>query len=236
MEEGLRERKKRETRRRISDMATGLFLMRGFDQVTVAEVARAADVSVNTVFNYFGTKEDLFLDRQADLEEIYRGVVRDRRPGESVADAFRRDFLDALDTGDWRYGFHEGAEVFGRVIAESPALRARTLEIERQVMACVAAAIAEETGADPDDVRPELVAAQILSTTRLLSRHALRRRAAGESPRETEAWLREQAEALFDLLESGIGDYGRRPLVVADDGEAAGDHEDDHVEGDHGRP
>ncbi|NUW34150.1 helix-turn-helix transcriptional regulator [Nonomuraea sp. SMC257] len=236
MEEGLRERKKRETRRRISDMATGLFLMRGFDQVTVAEVARAADVSVNTVFNYFGTKEDLFLDRQADLEEIYRGVVRDRRPGESVVDAFRRDFLDALDTGDWRYGFHEGAEVWGRVVAESPALRARTLEIERQVMACVAAAIEEEADADPDDVRPELVAAQILSTTRLLSRHALRRRTAGESPREVEAWLREQAEALFDLLESGIGGYGRRPLVVAEDGEAAGDEEEDDVEGDHRRP
>ncbi|GAA2293940.1 hypothetical protein GCM10010149_47330 [Nonomuraea roseoviolacea subsp. roseoviolacea] len=236
MEEGLRERKKRETRRRISDMATGLFLMRGFDQVTVAEVARAADVSVNTVFNYFGTKEDLFLDRQADLEEIYRGIVRDRRPGESVVDAFRRDFLDALDTGDWRYGFHEGAEVWGRVVAESTALRARTLEIERQVMACVAAAIAEEVDADPEDVRPELVAEQILSTTRLLSRHALRRRAAGESPRETEAWLREQAGVLFGLLESGVGGYGRRPLVVAEDGEAAGDEEDDDVEGDHGRP
>ncbi|MET7459514.1 TetR/AcrR family transcriptional regulator [Nonomuraea sp. NPDC005501] len=234
MDEGLRERKKRETRRRISDMATGLFLMRGFDQVTVAEVARAADVSVNTVFNYFRTKEDLFLDRQADLEEIYGRIVRERRPGESVVDAFRRDFLDALDTGDWRYGFNEGAETWMRVVAESPSLTARTRDIEHQVMARVAAAIAEETVAGPDDVRPELVAAQILDTTRLLSQHALRRRTAGESPREVEAWLREQTEALFDLLESGIGDYGRRPLGAdaAEDGEAAGDEEDDHVEGD----
>ncbi|MEV0201689.1 TetR/AcrR family transcriptional regulator [Nonomuraea sp. NPDC050691] len=236
MEEGLRERKKRETRRRISDVATGLFLMRGFDDVTVAEVARAADVSVNTVFNYFGTKEDLFLDRQGDLEEIYERVIRERRPGESVVDAYRRDFLDAMDTGDWRYGFNEGAEVWGRVVAESPTLTARTREIQHQVMARVAAVIADETGADPDDVRPELVAAQILDATRLLSRHALRRRTAGESPRETQAWMREQAAALFDLLESGIGGYGRRPLVVAENGETAGDEEDDDVEGDHRRP
>ncbi|BBJ40169.1 hypothetical protein SSPO_028870 [Streptomyces antimycoticus] len=42
-------------------MATGLFLERGFDRVTVAEVAAAAEVSVNTVYNYFPAKEDLVL-------------------------------------------------------------------------------------------------------------------------------------------------------------------------------
>ncbi len=63
MAEGLRERKKRQTRQHISDVATGLFLERGFDAVTIAEVAEAADVSVNTVYNYFPAKEDLFLDR-----------------------------------------------------------------------------------------------------------------------------------------------------------------------------
>ena len=62
--EGRRERKKRETRTRISDIATGLFLARGFDAVTIAEIAEAADVSVNTVYNYFPAKEDLFFDRE----------------------------------------------------------------------------------------------------------------------------------------------------------------------------
>ncbi|WP_326640923.1 TetR/AcrR family transcriptional regulator [Streptosporangium sp. NBC_01755] len=78
MSEGLRERKKRETRERISNIATGLFMMRGFDNVTVAEVARAADVSVNTVFNYFGTKEDLLFDRQEEVEDLPSRVVRER--------------------------------------------------------------------------------------------------------------------------------------------------------------
>ena len=60
-EKGLRERKKLATRRAISDIATGLFMERGFDNVTVAEVAEVANVAKMTVFNYFPRKEDLFL-------------------------------------------------------------------------------------------------------------------------------------------------------------------------------
>ncbi|MFI7441659.1 TetR/AcrR family transcriptional regulator [Nonomuraea indica] len=212
MEEGLRERKKRETRRRIADMAMGLFMTKGFDNVTVAEVARAADVSVNTVFNYFGTKEDLFLDREQELQESYDRVVRERAPGESVVEAFRRDYFAAMDAGDWRYGFNEGADVFSRLIMESPSLRARAREIDHLITMSLAATLAEETGADPDDLAPELVAGQILGLTRVVSRHLLRRTTAGEGRREALAALREQARAAFDRLESGIGGYGRRPV------------------------
>ena len=63
-------------RQRIADIAMGLFMLRGFEKVTVAEVATAADVSVNTVFNYFKTKEDLFFDRQDVAVESLGGVVR----------------------------------------------------------------------------------------------------------------------------------------------------------------
>ncbi|MDR8411950.1 TetR/AcrR family transcriptional regulator [Nonomuraea sp. 3-1Str] len=234
MEEGLRERKKRETRRRIADVAMWLFMSRGFDNVTVAEVARAADVSVNTVFNYFGTKEDLFLDRRDDLRDLRTRVVRERAPGESVVAAFRRDFFQALDEGDWRYGFNEGAEVWGRLVGESASLAARARELESEIEEDLAAAIAEETGADDDDLTPKLVAQHILGLTRLLGRHYTLRSTAGEPREEILADLRERARAGFDLLESGIGDYGRRSLGAdaAEDGEAAGDEEDDHVEGD----
>ncbi|MFG3293597.1 TetR/AcrR family transcriptional regulator [Streptomyces sp. NPDC048179] len=80
MAEGLGERKKRQTRQHISDVATGLFVERGFGAVTVAEIAEAADVSVNTVCNYFPAGEDLFLDRSAGLVDrladwVYNSVM-----------------------------------------------------------------------------------------------------------------------------------------------------------------
>lgn len=81
MAEGLRERKKRQTRQYISDVATGLFLARGFDAVTIAEIAEAAEVSVNTVYNYFPAKEDLFLDRSKGLVDRLCRFVRGRAAG-----------------------------------------------------------------------------------------------------------------------------------------------------------
>ncbi|WP_043639459.1 TetR/AcrR family transcriptional regulator [Nonomuraea candida] len=216
MHEGLRERKKRETRQRISDIATGLFIARGFDNVTVAEIAQAADVSVNTVFNYFGTKEDLFADRQELAVDLPQRVLRERAPGEGVVRAFRRDYLDAIDTRDWRYGLNEGSDVFTGVVNASPALVARLREIAVAREEGLARALAGELGAGPGDLTPGIAAAQILATTRILSDHALARMLAGEPWERIAPSLREQAERAFDLLESGLGDYGARP--AADDG------------------
>ncbi|MEV4091842.1 TetR/AcrR family transcriptional regulator [Streptosporangium saharense] len=210
MTEGLRERKKRETRARISDVATGLFMARGFDNVTVAEIARLADVSVNTVFNYFPAKEDLFFDRQEEVVGRLGRVVRERELGESALRAIRRDFLDALDTGDWRYGFHEGGDVFARVVSASPALVARQREMSELLVEELARVLAEEAEAGPDDLTPALVAAQICVTLRTLTAHAVRRQLAGESLADILPGLREQADRAFRLLESGIGGYCSR--------------------------
>ncbi|GAA0356346.1 TetR/AcrR family transcriptional regulator [Microbispora corallina] len=210
MEESLRERKKRETRQRIADMAMGLFLQRGFDNVTVAEVARAADVSVNTVFNYFRTKEDLFLDRSQDVEDLLARVVRERRPGETVVEALRRDFFDSLASGDWRYGMHEGVDLFARRVRESPSLSARLLEVGYRREEQLAHALADEVDADPDDLTPWLVSAQVCAVIRTLTRHFAVRRMAGEETERILADVRERAERAFDLLERGIGDYALR--------------------------
>src|SRR4051812_40492036 len=78
MDEGLRERKKRETRAAISRVATALFYERGFDAVTVDDVARAAGVSKMTVFNYFARKEDLMFDREPEGIELLRSVLENR--------------------------------------------------------------------------------------------------------------------------------------------------------------
>src|SRR5215218_1083577 len=93
-ESGLRERKKQRTRELIAETAHNLFVERGFDAVTVAEVARAADVSEATVFNYFPTKEDLFYSGMEAFEAELVEAVRTRPPGEPVPAAFRRFVLE----------------------------------------------------------------------------------------------------------------------------------------------
>ncbi|MEV0313929.1 TetR family transcriptional regulator [Nonomuraea fuscirosea] len=206
MAEGLRERKKRETRERISDIATGLFLARGFDNVTVAEVARAADVSVNTVFNYFSTKEDLFADRYDLVVDLPQQVLRERGPGEGVVRAFRRDYLGAIETRDWRYGLNAGNDAFSRVINDSPALTARLRDVHLQREQGLARALAGELGADPGDLVPRVAAAQILAVTRILSERAQAMTLAGEPWERIGPLLTAQAHQAFDLLENGLGD------------------------------
>ena len=96
---GLRQRKKAQTRRLIAETAMSLFAARGFDRVTVAEVAAAAEVATTTVFNYFPTKEDLFYDRQDEVVGHLGHVVRHRAPGESFVAACRRDMLELIAAG-----------------------------------------------------------------------------------------------------------------------------------------
>src|SRR5215208_2442716 len=127
---GLRERKKQQTRQAIADTARRLFSERGFDAVTVAEVARAADVSEKTVFNYFPTKEDLFYSRLEAFEDELLGAVRGRKPGETVLDAFRRFVLQprgvlAMEGGGDAGEATARLQEITRVITDSPALLAR---------------------------------------------------------------------------------------------------------------
>src|SRR3954463_11773087 len=100
METGLRERKKQRTREEIATTAMRLFRERGFDAVTVAEIARAADVSEKTVFNYFPAKEDLIVHRGAERLEHLIATVRAQPPGATLPEPFRRmtmDFLEAVE-------------------------------------------------------------------------------------------------------------------------------------------
>src|SRR5205814_3715391 len=120
----LRESKKLEMRREIADAAMRLFVQRGFDHVTVAEVAAAARVSEKTVFNYFPTKEDLFFDEVPERQAALVAAVRDRKPGESVVAALRR-----LQAGQCRRLCSAGFATFARIIAESPTLQAKELEV-----------------------------------------------------------------------------------------------------------
>jgi AcrR family transcriptional regulator len=161
MAEGLRERKKRQTRQYISDVATGLFLERGFEAVTVAEVADAANVSVNTVYNYFPAKEDLFLDRTKGVVDRLSRWVRGRRDGESAARAVLRELREEVESVSPRLGLMDGYAAFMRVIQDSPALRSRMWAIGQEVLLDLERTLREETGGTDDDVTPALMAGQI---------------------------------------------------------------------------
>ncbi|MFI1713118.1 TetR/AcrR family transcriptional regulator [Streptomyces litmocidini] len=161
MGEGLRERKKRQTKQRISDIATGLFLERGFQAVTVAEIAEAADVSVNTVYNYFPAKEDLFLDRMEGITHRLARMIRGRDPGESAAQAVLREIRGHVTAVSPAYGLMDGYADFMRVIDEAPTLQARLLALQQEVRRTTVAALREEVGTGPDDPMPLLVGGQI---------------------------------------------------------------------------
>ncbi|MFD9241115.1 TetR/AcrR family transcriptional regulator [Streptomyces sp. NPDC059556] len=161
MAEGLRERKKRETKQRISDIATGLFLEHGFVHVTVADVAEAADVSVNTVYNYFPAKEDLFLDRMDGVTRRLARAIRGRDRGESAARAVLRELRQDIGAVSPAYGLMDGFDAFMNVIEHAPTLKARLFHVQQQVQDAVVATLREETGAGADDPLPLLVGGQL---------------------------------------------------------------------------
>ncbi|MFJ9110442.1 TetR/AcrR family transcriptional regulator [Streptomyces sp. NPDC102283] len=161
MAEGLRERKKRQAKQRISDMATGLFLQHGFVTVTVAEIAELADVSVNTVYNYFPAKEDLFLDRMKHVPQRVARYVRARDPGESAAEAVLREVRAAVVAVSPEFGLMDGFADFMRVIEDAPTLKARLWYLQQEVLQSVVATLREDTGASEGDPLPLLVGGQI---------------------------------------------------------------------------
>ena len=157
--------------------------------MTVAQVARAADVSEQTVFNYFATKEDLVYWRLGTFEEELLATIRDRAPGESVLAAFRR-FLLAQGglLGRHDAGAREQLTAFTRMIVSSPALQAREAQILEGYTASLAALIAEETAAPPGDIRPAAAANALMGVHRALIAHTRRGSSpAASSPRSSAA-------------------------------------------------
>lgn len=206
---GLRERKKIETARRIVRIAIALFGERGFDNVSVQEIADAADVSKMTVFNYFGTKEDLVFRPMEDHFGDAARAVRERRSGESAVDAVRRQFLELVEARDPSVGLAN--EVFVRQLRElvlgTAVLRDRVFLAAQKGTRDLAAYLAEETG----DLMLATVAAAMISAARnaLIEEH-WRRVDAGEPVATVAADAPERAARAFALVESGLGDYVRK--------------------------
>jgi AcrR family transcriptional regulator len=196
--EGLRARKKRETRARISDTAMRLFLERGFDQVTVAEVAAAADVSEKTVFNYFATKEELVLDLDADREAAWVAAVTSIPGGTPLAGLRAHVLLrtTSMPTGP--------AAAFRAVIAGSTLLQARGARMRTRHEAAVTRALSGHLGTRRTDPTPAIIAHQVLAIPPLASRMAQEELAGGAAPSLVVTRVRRLVNRAFDILERGL--------------------------------
>ena len=206
--EGLRARKKRAAREAIAATARRLFAERGFDAVTVAEIAAAADVSEKTVFNHFPTKEDLaFAGREQGLLQLVADI-RERPPGTPVLDVFRALTATVIDVlvapGD------EELLTAAKIIRSSPTLQERLTAGWESGAAVVTAAVAETSGAADDDLVPGIVARTLWYTHRSIFLVALHGLLAEEDREQLVARLRVAAEQAYGQLEAGFGEYGKR--------------------------
>lgn len=208
---GLRELKKEQTRQHIASTAWELFADRGFDKVSVAEVARAAQVAEATVFNYFPSKEDLFYSRLTSFWTRLADTVSARPAGQPVLAAFQ----DALLAEGGLLGQQESGDpdALGRlrmvneIVAASPALLAREQQVLSQAASDLATRLAAETGAAADDPRPQVAANALLGAHRAVLDYVRRRVLAGGTLASLPAQVREFSASAFGVLEHGLGDY-----------------------------
>ena len=188
---GLRERKKLETRQRLADLATVMFAARGFDHVSVADVAEAAGVSKMTVFNYFPRKEDLLFDRAPEFAALITAAVRERRSDESPVAAVRDLVVRLIDERHPLGGFADTFPGFWQIVLDSPTLRARAREAVDEMEALLAGLYAESF----DDAHARLSAALTVAAWRTCYLSGARRIMAGERAddifAEHRAWVEE---------------------------------------------
>lgn len=198
MTTGLRERKKLQVRETIAHAAYELFSERGFDAVTVAEIADLAGTSVQTVFNYFPVKEDLVLNGRRIHEERLLNAIENRPSGMSAIEAARLRTLDAAQ--EFAMLDPHRAAQFRAIVLNTPAIMARLRTRAMATEAEIAEILAADAGALPDDPRPRIVASVLMNLSHLAYMPA---------ERGPEA-VRQRINQGFELLADGLGGYAVR--------------------------
>ena len=204
---GLRQRKKERTRQLIADTALTLFLERGFDAVTIAEIAAAADVDSKTIYNYFPSKPDLVYQRLEAFERSLLEAVRERTHGESILVAFAR-FVSGMRGWLADEEASKQLRAVNLMIAASPALLAHEQQVFARFTASLAGLIAEETGARTTDVEPAVVASSLIGFHRSLVDFVRRGSLAGTPNAKLARELGKQASTALAALERGLAGYG----------------------------
>jgi AcrR family transcriptional regulator len=195
---GLRERKKARTRQVIADAAARLFAERGYERVSVAEVARTAEVSEQTVYNYFQTKEALVTDRDEPLQAELCRRIRERDPDSTAAAAIRALALDSVE-GIARVPVDQWRGELGYLAAISPTVQRLALEMSARQADALAAAIG-----DTADVSPELAQLQAIALVgvfQIIVREAGQRTVDGEDQEQIATELRPAIDAILGELD-----------------------------------
>ena len=206
---GRRELRRQETRARIVDAAADLFAERGFDAVSVMEIAKRAGVVEKTVFNHFPVKEGLVFEADPPMRAALLDAVRRRPAGESVSAAAGSFVVSAIGV----LGSPEaavGVARMARVIRGSRVLQVREREILGALTDSLADLIAEETGARPGQVEPWLAAHAVLGLYASLLELARDRVLDGVSGSELTAELLRQGRRGLSLLQFGLAGYAKR--------------------------
>ncbi|WP_394846367.1 TetR/AcrR family transcriptional regulator [Pendulispora brunnea] len=202
-DDGLRARKKRETRELISAVATALFTQRGFDAVTIAEIAEVANVSKVTVFNYFPRKEDLFFDREEEMREVARDALARRPRGRSPLAALCDLARELLEREHPFAKFTDGVSQFWSTVEASPSLRARAREMRDEFDVDLAAMIADAVGERKDDIVARILATGLSTAWILAYAEAMRRHRRGDAASKVRATFLKRLERALTVVRNG---------------------------------
>ncbi|MEU8900424.1 helix-turn-helix domain-containing protein [Nocardia sp. NPDC048505] len=189
------------TRARIAEVASELFLERGFEDVTIAEVAAAAGVSKVTVFAHFERKEDLLLDRLPDVVDIVRTALRERTDDIGAVETLRRTALALAGERHVLSGLDGDIEPMMRTITASPALIARLRAFAYEVETALAAELDTDATFSGDGT---LAAALLVAAYRTVAVETVRRRLAGDDLTGIAMSHRQRLNQAFDAVEHGI--------------------------------
>jgi AcrR family transcriptional regulator len=207
-DEGLRERKRRMTRQRISDVATFMFATQGFDNVKVSAIAEIVGVSEKTIFNYFPTKESMVLDWADEAVESVARMLRERPPNESLTEtvlrAMKRD-MEMFDTVPDE--LVEFLPRFGELIESTPALRAAWGDMYSRIVTVAREELAARAEVDPRDPEPMIAARALTGLSEVAFESRVRWIEEGLRGRELRDAVYADLERAARLLETGLWSF-----------------------------
>jgi AcrR family transcriptional regulator len=197
-EPGLRDLKKARTRRLIADTAARLFAEQGYEQVTVREIARAAEVAEQTLYNYFPTKEQLVTDREQQIQQQLDDLIRSRPAGTSPAAAIRDFVLQNVSAiRDTQPEIARGT--LGYLAVISPAVNRLALELTDRQATALAAAIGETSPIAPEIARLQGIA--LAGVFQIIISESGRRAREGQTPAEIADALRPRIDNILAELD-----------------------------------